>query len=79
MAKAKIAYVCTECGAHSVKWAGQCAECSAWIPGPSTWAGYGGSHDAFLALQRFNSEIPDIRSIRWARPGMSNNPASCVY
>jgi DNA repair protein RadA/Sms len=24
MAKAKTAYVCTECGAHSVKWAGQC-------------------------------------------------------
>lgn len=30
MAKAKKAYVCTECGAHSVKWAGQCPECSAW-------------------------------------------------
>jgi DNA repair protein RadA/Sms len=28
--KAKIAYLCTECGAHSVKWAGQCPECSAW-------------------------------------------------
>ncbi|MGB5412173.1 MAG: DNA repair protein RadA [Woeseiaceae bacterium] len=30
MAKARIAYVCTECGAHSVKWAGQCGECLAW-------------------------------------------------
>ncbi len=30
MAKAKIAYVCAECGAHSVKWAGQCPECAAW-------------------------------------------------
>ena len=30
MPKAKIAYVCTECGAHSVKWAGQCADCTAW-------------------------------------------------
>lgn len=30
MAKAKTAYVCTECGAHSVKWAGQCPDCSAW-------------------------------------------------
>jgi len=30
MPKAKIAYVCTECGAHSVKWAGQCPDCSAW-------------------------------------------------
>ena len=30
MPKARIAYLCTECGAHSVKWAGQCPECSAW-------------------------------------------------
>ena len=30
MAKAKTAYVCMECGAHSVKWAGQCPDCSAW-------------------------------------------------
>ncbi len=30
MTKRKRAYVCTECGAHSVKWVGQCPECSAW-------------------------------------------------
>jgi DNA repair protein RadA/Sms len=30
MAKAKSAYVCTECGAHSVKWAGQCPDCASW-------------------------------------------------
>ncbi|MDH3532088.1 MAG: DNA repair protein RadA [Gammaproteobacteria bacterium] len=30
MAKAITAYVCTDCGAHSVKWAGQCPDCSAW-------------------------------------------------
>ena len=30
MAKAKIAYLCTECGSHSLKWAGQCPDCSAW-------------------------------------------------
>ncbi len=30
MPKAKTAYLCTECGAHSVKWAGQCPDCSAW-------------------------------------------------
>jgi DNA repair protein RadA/Sms len=28
--KLKTAYVCAECGAHSVKWAGQCPECAAW-------------------------------------------------
>ena len=30
MAKPKTAYVCGECGAHSVKWAGQCPDCGAW-------------------------------------------------
>ena len=30
MPKAKIAYLCTECGAYSIKWAGQCPECSVW-------------------------------------------------
>ena len=30
MAKARTAYVCAECGAHSVKWAGQCPDCAAW-------------------------------------------------
>jgi DNA repair protein RadA/Sms len=30
MAKAKIAYICTDCGAHNNKWAGQCADCGAW-------------------------------------------------
>ena len=30
MAKPKTAYVCAECGAHSVKWAGQCPECASW-------------------------------------------------
>jgi DNA repair protein RadA/Sms len=30
MARAKTAYVCTDCGAHSVKWQGQCPDCGAW-------------------------------------------------
>ena len=30
MARTKTAYVCADCGAHSVKWAGQCPECAAW-------------------------------------------------
>lgn len=30
MAKAKTQYVCTECGASSPKWAGQCGDCGAW-------------------------------------------------
>ena len=30
MAKAKIQYVCRECGADHSKWSGQCNECGAW-------------------------------------------------
>lgn len=30
MAKAKTAYVCTECGGESPKWQGQCPHCQAW-------------------------------------------------
>jgi DNA repair protein RadA/Sms len=30
MAKAKTAYTCTECGAQSPKWQGQCPSCQAW-------------------------------------------------
>lgn len=30
MARAKTAYICSDCGAHSVKWQGQCPECEAW-------------------------------------------------
>ena len=30
MAKKKIAYVCTECGAEHRTWKGQCADCKAW-------------------------------------------------
>ena len=30
MARAKTAYVCTDCGAHAVKWQGQCPDCGVW-------------------------------------------------
>jgi DNA repair protein RadA/Sms len=30
MAKAKTAYVCSDCGASSNKWQGQCGDCGAW-------------------------------------------------
>lgn len=30
MAKAKVMYSCTECGATAPKWTGQCGECGAW-------------------------------------------------
>ncbi len=30
MAKSRVLYQCTECGAQSPKWAGQCSDCGAW-------------------------------------------------
>ncbi|MDA0680943.1 MAG: DNA repair protein RadA [Proteobacteria bacterium] len=30
MARPKTAYVCTDCGAHAVKWQGQCPDCGVW-------------------------------------------------
>ena len=30
MAKAKTAFVCSDCGADFPKWQGQCGECQAW-------------------------------------------------
>jgi DNA repair protein RadA/Sms len=30
MARTKTAFVCSDCGAHSVKWQGQCPDCEAW-------------------------------------------------
>jgi DNA repair protein RadA/Sms len=30
MARTKRAYICSDCGAHSVKWQGQCPDCEAW-------------------------------------------------
>src|SRR3546814_15348312 len=32
MAKARTAYVCSECGADFNKWQGQCGACGAWVP-----------------------------------------------
>jgi len=54
MAKAKTAFVCTECGAHSVKWVGQCPDCAAWNTfartsvGPSPRGRSGGAAPARL-------------------------------
>jgi len=30
MARVKTAFVCADCGAHAVKWQGQCPDCGAW-------------------------------------------------
>ncbi len=51
MAKAKVLYTCTECGATSPKWLGQCADCGAWNSltetTPAAPAGRGGRFAGF--------------------------------
>ncbi|HET7358792.1 MAG TPA: DNA repair protein RadA [Rhodanobacteraceae bacterium] len=58
MAKARTAYVCTDCGAEHGKWQGQCAECGQWntlsafVVQPATAAGgapAGGARNAGYA------------------------------
>ena len=51
MAKTKTAYLCEECGAHSVKWAGQCPECLAWNTLSETTIGAGEPVSASVATK----------------------------
>jgi DNA repair protein RadA/Sms len=58
VAKAKIAYVCTECGGRSSKWQGQCPHCAAWNTLVETVAA--------PAATRFNAiagAVPEVRSL----------------
>ncbi len=68
MAKNKISYNCSECGAVSPKWAGQCGECGAWntlsevavaaTSAKGRFAGYAGMA-ADLKVQRLAEVAPD--------------------
>jgi len=64
MAKAKKAYVCTECGGEHVKWQGQCDECQEWNTlkeitlesavssgGKATFQGYAGAASGKQGIQ----------------------------
>ncbi len=69
MAKAKVAYVCADCGAEHTKWQGQCAACGEWNTlrefilgksrptGPSQGsAGYAGEAPRAALLTEINTE-----------------------
>jgi DNA repair protein RadA/Sms len=58
MAKPKTVYSCTECGAQSPKWQGQCPGCSSWNtlveaiaqPAPTRFAGVAGARSTIRSL-----------------------------
>ncbi|WP_374340746.1 DNA repair protein RadA [Methyloversatilis sp.] len=50
MARAKTHFVCSECGAISLKWAGQCAECKAWNSLVESVQEQGGGAHRFASL-----------------------------
>ena len=60
MAKQKKAYNCTECGAHSMKWAGQCPECSSWNTLAETTAGPASAPAGGPAARAINELSIDI-------------------
>ena len=69
MAKNKLIYTCTECGAQAPKWAGQCGDCGAWNtmvealsepPRGGRFAGFAGSAGSGdIAIQSLADVAPD--------------------
>ena len=75
MAKAKTAFVCSDCGADYAKWQGQCGACNAWNtlaqfnPGPAESGrgargqGYAGAHSEVTQLAAIDlAELPRFSS-----------------
>jgi DNA repair protein RadA/Sms len=77
MAKARTAYVCSECGGEHSKWQGQCAECGVWnslseivleaatktVAGGTRRGGYAGASDAAKVTRLASiADVADERS-----------------
>jgi DNA repair protein RadA/Sms len=76
MAKAKTAYVCSECGADFNKWQGQCDECGAWntlseivleraasnAKAPAR-VGYAGGEAAKVVALRSVGDVEEVRTL----------------
>ncbi|MCW0200979.1 MAG: AAA family ATPase, partial [Rhodanobacter thiooxydans] len=63
MAKAKSVYSCTECGATSPKWAGQCPGCSGWNTLVETVAEQGTGAHRFASLAG-TAQVQTLADIR---------------
>ena len=66
MAKAKIAFVCSDCGADYAKWQGQCSACNAWNtlvqfnPGPAAESGRAARGQGYAGAQSEVTQLADI-------------------
>jgi DNA repair protein RadA/Sms len=66
MAKTRLAYACTECGAHAVKWQGQCPDCDAWNTLVQTSLASPGGERAGGAEFRALGSLTDDPGLRFA-------------
>lgn len=61
MARAKTAFVCADCGAHAVKWQGQCPECGAWNSlGKTTLSGGTANAAGGIAAVALGALVDDV-------------------
>ncbi|MCJ8272939.1 MAG: DNA repair protein RadA, partial [Psychrosphaera sp.] len=67
MAKAKVAYVCTDCGSEYLRWQGQCSDCKAWSTISEFRTGVSPAAKRNTALQGYagalQSEVQTLDSI----------------
>lgn len=64
MAKTKTAFICTECGAQSLRWQGQCPQCSAWNTlVESVVEQGGGGASRFAALAGATSRLQSLAEL----------------
>jgi len=64
MAKAKIQYTCTACGASHSKWAGQCGDCSEWNTLSETIAAITSNNRQGFAGKKSNAKIQPLKDIQ---------------
>lgn len=64
MAKAKIQYSCTACGASHTKWAGQCGDCGEWNTMSETIAAITSNNRQGFAGKKANASIQALEDIQ---------------
>ncbi len=64
MAKAKIQYACTACGASHTKWAGQCGDCGEWNTMSETIAAITTNNRQGFAGKKGNAQIQALKDIQ---------------